>query len=76
MRECLHSGALAGAQGGMQGGCCQAGGGRRDIIVSIVVIVIVIIIVTTIHVWTPISGLWKGHHHIHNNSIDLLQLTF
>jgi hypothetical protein len=33
LRECLHSGALAGAQGGVHGGCCQAKGPQGGIFV-------------------------------------------
>jgi hypothetical protein len=33
LRECLHPGALAGTQGGVQGGCCQAEGSQGGIFV-------------------------------------------
>jgi hypothetical protein len=48
LRECLHPGALASAQGGVHGGCCQAEGCRGIIIIIITIIIIIIIIIIVI----------------------------
>jgi hypothetical protein len=47
--ECLHSGALAGAQGGVYGGCRKAYGCRREtaMILLLVSIILVILIMSS-----------------------------
>jgi hypothetical protein len=53
--ECVHSNALAGAQGGVYGGCCQAEGRQGDTIIvvlfifTIIMIVILVLLTTVIH---------------------------
>jgi hypothetical protein len=42
LRKCLHPGALAGAQGGVQGGHCQAEGRQGSFFVVILVIFVII----------------------------------
>ena len=50
LRECVHTGALAGAQGRVYGGCCQAESCRRDniifVIISVVVISVIVILIS------------------------------
>jgi hypothetical protein len=50
--KCLHSGALAGAQGGVHGGCCQAEGRQGGLIVLVLDALITII---RIHVFMRMS---------------------
>jgi hypothetical protein len=46
LRECVHSCALAGAQGGVHGGRCQAEGREGSSIFILVVFVFVIVIIS------------------------------
>jgi hypothetical protein len=49
LRECLHSGTLAGAYGGMHGGCCQAEGRRRKTVIILFLVLIAFIVIMTTH---------------------------
>ena len=46
----MHTGALAGAQGSVYGGCCQAEGCRRDTIIFVIIVLIVILVIMIISI--------------------------
>jgi hypothetical protein len=55
----VHSDALAGAQGGVQGGCCQAGGDREDnvflvFLINLLILLLLVVMMNVVTVSIPI----------------------